>query len=131
MSNNEHTCIDPSIGERPCPLPSSFTYANVENGDFYNQDTFDFEDIIYSQSISGCVCDYWYEGRVSAGYRYTCEDQKYYVASPNGPVPLTFNVEAFAFWRDQDVCKDRNYCNCPLDATTCSQCSGNCCTACY
>lgn len=76
-------------------------------------------DIICKKIINGICMDAYnnqicycrVEGRISGGYRYTCQDFKYLVPSNIGPVPLTFTVNAYAFWRDPCACCTT--CECP------------------
>lgn len=118
-SSSNHECIDPSTGHNPCPIkaPSSISTSSYSSL-FPPQKS--FSAIYFSPA---CSCDYWREGRLSAGYKYTCQDFKYYVPSDKGPVPLTFSVTAYAFLKDQDVCRSTESCDC-------SSGSGNCCTGC-
>jgi hypothetical protein len=130
-----HDCIDPSVGARSCPITSkpgimSLTYSS-QNYNIKNDNTAYFINDKFSLSSHlNCVSDYWHEGRVAASYSYTCEDQKYYVPSDKGPVPLSFKVIALASWRDQDVCRGTIPCSCPPDATSCADCTSNGCTLC-
>ena len=124
MANCQHECIDPPEAANSCPVSDSFSLQGFqeENSKPFSR--------ISAQSLN-CVCDYWYEGRVAAGYRYRCQDFKYFVPSDKGPVPLSFIVEAFAFWRNPCACWSKNGCNCPEDAESCSECQDTCCTPCY
>jgi hypothetical protein len=129
-----HTCVDPKISARACPLSSSFSSSStaLQADDYfylvsYNKNPY----MLYFQSLV-CKCDYWYEGRIAAIYTYSCEDHKYYVPSDKGPVPLTFSVNALASWRNPQACYSQRTCPCPDSATTCSECDNSgCCTPCY
>ena len=116
MAKNAHDCVDPSIGEKPCPvadrqktyLSSIDISSNGQSSEYLNG----FDSTILSDSLSlDGICRCHYEGRVSGGYRYTCQDFKYLVPSDKGPVPLIFEVNAYAFWRDPCACC--TICPCP------------------
>ena len=124
ISDCMHRCPRPPMGEL-CPLGQSHSFSQDSN--FTSEPYIKFSS---SPSLS-CYCEYWHEARLAAGYEFRCVDYKYYVPSDRGPVPLTFIAHAYAFWRDQDACRSTNLCHCPEDATSCSQCSGACCTPCH
>jgi len=95
MSIREHNCVDPSIGKRGCPANPG---GSDDGGcvDTNSIQTFgSAKKISYREECEPCYS----EARVSAGYKFTCEDHKYYVPSDKGPVPLTFSVTAYAFFR--------------------------------
>jgi hypothetical protein len=79
-----------------------------------------------------CRAYYWHEGRFSSAHIFTCKDYKYYISSPKGPKPLTFSVSAYAYFRDQDVCKSLVECDCS-QASSCDECRpiGPACTKCF
>lgn len=79
-------------------------------------------EIAYAQSLS-CISYVWIENRLASTHTFTCEDHKYYVPSAKGPVPLTFGVLASAMYRCPDACPTPPVqCDCPEDASDCSQC---------
>ena len=129
MANCRHECTDPSVGANGCPVSEDISglSASYEHSNRFESD---FSSISFDP-LTNCVCDYWYEARLSAGYKYKCVDYKYYVPSDKGPVPLTFIVSAFAFWKDPCACWSTNRCTCPEDATECAECHNTCCTVCY
>jgi len=99
LANKEHECMEPEVGKRSCPIKASKSSSSaLSESKYITLGLQGYSSI--SLSPGGC----WYEGRVSAGYKYTCEDQKYYVPSDKGPVPLVFSVVAYAFWRDPTTC---------------------------
>lgn len=130
MANCKHDCADPSVGANSCPIKSDALSMSFSNNGYSNSFNSDLSSI-YLASPTDCVCDYWYEGRVSAGYEYKCVDYKYNVPSSKGPVPLTFKADAYAFWRDPCACQSKNLCECPENAGSCDQCYNTCCTICY
>jgi hypothetical protein len=79
-----------------------------------------------------CRAYYWHEARFSSAHIFTCKDYKYYISSPKGPEPLTFSVSAYAYFRDQDVCKSLVECDCS-QASSCDECRpiGPACTKCF
>ena len=102
ISTKEHECKDPLPKQKVCEVKSP-TLGLQEKSSKTSYASFDSQEKSVSTisfSPDGC----WFEGRVSAGYRYTCQDFKYYVPSDKGPVPLTFSVMAFAFFRNPMVC---------------------------
>jgi hypothetical protein len=115
-----HDCRDPKAGEDICPTSPTAKMAskNIGGGPVgfgANKNPF--------AAASDCICEYWYEGRFAASHVFTCTDIKYYIPSDNGPVPLKFKAAANAYWRDQDVCKTINDCDCTTG-------EGACCTPC-
>ena len=129
----EHSCTLYTYG-KICPVKSG-TGRNVEVGygniisQKYESRTFTGEN---EKEINNknCVCEYWYESRLAAAYEFTCRDYKYFIPSENGPIPLTFSVTAYAYWRDQDACIQQNLCDCE-GKEKCEECTPvNCCTKC-
>ncbi|MFB6076392.1 MAG: hypothetical protein ABEK17_04575 [Candidatus Aenigmatarchaeota archaeon] len=57
-------------------------------------------------------CPIYKENKLSAVYTFTCTDKKYYVPGGSGPQPLTFQVKAFATYRDKDGCGCQLECPC-------------------
>jgi len=127
----EHKCYEPYPPEKICPPQTSSLYASSQNiASNYISDIVKFSDD--SNSNLNCKCRYWYEARIASAHEFRCTDYKYYIPSSKGPLPLTFAVSAYAYWRDQDACITENTCNCPKDATSCNECTPiNCCTGCY
>jgi hypothetical protein len=124
----EHECYQPPSPEKICPPQPQSLSAFSQNSTF----NYISNAIGFSGSSLNCKCLYWYEARLAGAYEFRCTDYKYYVPSSKGPVPLTFAASAYAYWRDQDVCKSENMCYCPPDAKSCEECTSvNCCTPCY
>ena len=146
LSKNDHQCINPSIGERPCPIKSpKTTTTRTTTTTLSTKSSSPYTNLISSSNPfaeegneSTSYCLIWIEGRVAAGYRYTCEDFKYYVPSDKGTVPLTFIVNAYAFFRYPKACMGYTTCpGCEQESSTtsttgttipCGPCSpGECC----
>lgn len=126
----ENKCFEPPAPEKICQLQfSSYqSYEETPNLQGYLDQS---SDSSQEGSSLECFCVYWYEARLAAAYEFRCTDYKYYVPTSRGPVPLTFAVSAYAFWRDQDVCRGKNICRCPKDAVKCDECTPvDCCTPC-
>ena len=62
-----------------------------------------------STTTDECFCRY--ELRLAASYVFKCTDNKYFVPSDKGPVPLTFI--AFAIASKRDPCRGCGPCPCP------------------
>lgn len=111
MAKTTHECASPEIAGKPCPLSSKVTASSL-TGSSENSNVFStFSKISLADAGSSQICYCRVEGRISGGYRYTCEDYKYFVPSDEGPVPLRFTVTAYAFFRDPCACC--SICECP------------------
>jgi len=64
-----------------------------------------------STTIGLSLCPCHYEARFASSYEFKCTDDKYYIPSKNGPVPLTFIAFAVASYRDP--CRCCGACQCP------------------
>jgi hypothetical protein len=105
MAKNNHECADPELGEKPCPLSTKKTSFLLADSTYENSNIFSsYSKISLADENSTELGLCRVEGRISGGYRYTCEDYKYFVPSEQGPVPLTFRANAYAFWRDPCAC---------------------------
>jgi hypothetical protein len=113
-----HECANPETTNKPCPLSSKVTTSSLATSDsslIASDGNFNILSTLSKISLAGdgssqdCTCRI--EGRISGGYRYTCEDYKYFVPSEQGPVPMTFRANAYAFWRDPCACCAQ--CECP------------------
>jgi len=127
----EHNCDHPP--KKVCP-PKSATSVYHSSSLLSNYLTNPSTILRFQERYSNlqCKCLYWHEARLAAAYKFECKDYKYFVPSSKGPIPLTFSVSAYAFWRDPDVCQRLIPCKCPEDATSCEDCkAGNCCTGCF
>ena len=123
-----HECSEPPVADVSICLPSKPSVGYSE----YVKKPQPFSLLRFSGSDLNCKCSYWHENRLTAHYRYTCTDHKYYVPSSKGPVPLVFSVSASACWRDQDACKGMKICECPADAESCKDCDNRgCCEPCH
>jgi|GEM_PF-2265082 len=121
--------------EHACIIPYSTSYSSYSP--FYTLPSFPTKKISFQASDQQTVCKeydckayYWHEARFSAAYIFTCKDYKYYISSPKGPKPLTFSVSVYAYFRDQDRCKELVECECPSSATKCEECTPKC-TKCF
>lgn len=123
----ELECVDPPLNSSVC-LPKGIVAASG------NQNTYNiWERLRFSptdQEIS-CFSIKWDEWRLAGQDLYWCEDHKYYVPSPNGPIPLKFRIIAQASFRvPHPDCEYLVKCDCPPDVTDCSQCAQTGCTPC-
>jgi hypothetical protein len=118
-----HECAEPSVFKRVCPAVPGIKEEECSVSESSSKGTFLVKDFKLSYlSFGGCTCQTWTEGRVAAGYKYTCQDNKYFVPSDKGPVPLMFSVTAYAFWRKPDACKNTIDCDCRTGEGCCSEC---------
>lgn len=77
-----------------------------------------------------CYSVIWRENKIASSHTYRCTDTKYFIPSDRGPIPLIFEVNAVANFKDNDACKRLVKCDCPEDAKKCEECKQTGCTKC-
>lgn len=131
ISWGETSCKKGCKHENCTPPSSSASLSLSSTGEEHQQLLMFSQDANDETDDKKCFCDYWYEGRISTGYVFECVDYKYFVPSSQGPVPLKFDVLAYAFWKKHDACRTINPCSCHEGFKECSECEGLCCEPCY
>lgn len=90
----------------------------------YSENPENFNLLSITRSCFSCSCRYYIEARFASMHTFTCIDSKYYVPSEKGPVPLRFNVAAFASYRAPDLCPVKVRCTGTIsEEGTCAECN--------
>ena len=126
-------CLEPPLDSSVCLPEKLITLKGHQKERFNLHREKDFPFLTLSNDNKDLLCysKIWNEWKLAGKDVYVCEDHKYYIPSPKGPIPLKFVIVARASFRvPHPLCERIIECKCPKDAKHCYECIQTGCTPC-